>query len=162
MIKTSGREQTKQNSSSPEKYHRSPCTWEADIQYLSVMSTILHISVMSIILRLQLVPKRWMNRTGGISSPLHYIYSILKEQYQYSYSVSVAYDTLKPHCQQIYLMIPHGKKSTKIRITRKIGKEMENSYRKMKISPDKRHTHKHTETCYNFHIISNLQLRQFA
>ena len=46
-----------------------------------------------------------------------------------------------PH--QAYLMTilrPCGKESTKVQITQKIGKEGENSYRKMKRSSDKRHS----------------------
>ena len=38
---------------------------------------------------------------------------------------------------------PHGKESTKIWITQKIGKERENSYLKIKRSPDERHTQTH-------------------
>ena len=38
---------------------------------------------------------------------------------------------------------PHEKESTKVRITQKMVKEKENSYKKMKRSPEKRHTQTH-------------------
>ena len=44
------------------------------------------------------------------------------------------------HLKMYVIKKTHGKKSTEIRITQKIGKEWGNSYWKMKRSPDERHT----------------------
>ena len=38
---------------------------------------------------------------------------------------------------------PCGKESTEVRITQNMGKEWENSYRKLKRSPEERHTQTH-------------------
>ena len=40
-------------------------------------------------------------------------------------------------------MRPHGKESTKVQITQKIGKKEETLTEKMKRSPDERHTQTH-------------------
>ena len=40
------------------------------------------------------------------------------------------------------MLRPRGKESTEVQITQKMGKERENSYRKMKISPEESHTWK--------------------
>ena len=40
----------------------------------------------------------------------------------------------------IYIYTPRGKESAEVQITQKIGKERGKSYRKMKTSPDERHT----------------------
>ena len=51
----------------------------------------------------------------------------------------------KPPCWLITISLkrPFGKESTEVGITQKIGKERENSYWKMKRSPDESHTQTH-------------------
>ena len=52
------------------------------------------------------------------------------------------------HLTHVYLfvMVPHGKESTKVRITQKIGKK----YQKMNISPNERHTQTHESLIETF------------
>ena len=51
-------------------------------------------------------------------------------------------------------MRPHGKERTELRITQKMGKERENSYQKMKRSPEERHTQTHGNNLFDIFRLS--------